>query len=60
MASVKRRLLLAGVPAFLAERLREVFEKEDWIVLTLEEDISSEKTSDFFAAKLPTALIYRL
>lgn len=53
-------MLLAGVPAFLAERLREVFEKEDWIVLTLEEDISSEKTSDFFAAKLPTALIYRL
>lgn len=60
MANIKKRLLLAGIPAFLAEQLKEVFEKEDWIVLTPEEDLWGEEGSELFAEKLPNALIYRL
>ena len=60
MAYVKKRLLLAGIPGFLAEELKEVFEKEDWLVYVPEGDLSGRALSDFFAEKLPNALIYRL
>lgn len=60
MATVKKRLLLVGIPAFLAEELTEVFEKEDWAVLIPEKELSDENMADYFAAKLPDVLIYRL